>query len=206
MRLFIALDIDEHIRSRIGRFLDGVSGFAPEARWVQLESLHITLKFIGEKAEEIVTRLQGELNAIRVPSFTVSFSGFGFFPTPKAPRVFWIGTQAGAALQQLASAIDEKTARLGIPKEERAFSPHLTLARKSGASGAPRRQDGDWPNRVFERLQQRLAALPKPEFGTMTAHEFFLYQSQLSRSGSRYTKLHSFAFASNAAAGGPENL
>jgi 2'-5' RNA ligase len=88
--------------------------------------------------------------------------------------------------------VDEVTAQLGIPKENRAFSPHLTLARKSGGSGSPRKQKDDRPNRAFQRLQEKLATMPSPEFGTMTAREFFLYQSQLSRNGSRYTKLHSF--------------
>ena len=61
MRLFIALDIDDEIRERIGRFLEGVSGFSPEAHWVRLESMHITLKFIGEKPAEIVSSLQEKL-------------------------------------------------------------------------------------------------------------------------------------------------
>jgi 2'-5' RNA ligase len=51
----------------------------------------------------------------------------------------------------------------------------------------------DVPNRSFQRLQEKLSAMPAPEFGTMTAREFFLYQSQLSRGGSRYTKLSAFA-------------
>ena len=51
MRLFVALDIDDSIRGRIARFLDGVRGFAPDARWVRPESLHVTLKFIGEKPD-----------------------------------------------------------------------------------------------------------------------------------------------------------
>jgi 2'-5' RNA ligase len=189
VRLFIALDIDDAIRQRIGRFLEGVSGFAPDARWVRLESVHITLKFIGEQPPEMVPALQEKLTGIRTPPFTLTFSGFGFFPTPKSPRVFWIGIQAGPELQELATAIDDATAQLGIPKEERAFSPHLTLARKSGGSGSPRRQTDDGPNRAFQRLQEKLATMPAPEFGTMTAREFFLYQSQLSRTGSRYTKL-----------------
>ena len=206
MRLFIALDIDDEIRGRFGRFLDGVSGFAPDARWARLESLHITLKFIGERPEEMVSSLEEALSDVREPPFAVTFSGFGFFPTAKSPRVFWIGIQADPGLQRLAAAIDEKTAALGIPKEERAFSPHLTLARKSGGSGPPRRQDSDRPNKVFQRLQEKLSALGKPEFGTMTAREFFLYQSQLSRNGSRYTKLHRFSLSGDVAvAGGPQN-
>jgi RNA 2',3'-cyclic 3'-phosphodiesterase len=193
VRLFIALDIDDAIRKRIELFLEGVRGFAPEARWVRPESLHITLKFIGEKPPEAVDSLKEALGGIRVPPFAVAPRGFGFFPTPKSPRVFWVGIQAGPELQWLAAGVDEITARSGVPKEEHAFSPHLTLARKSGGSGTPRSQRGDGPNRVFQRLQERLAAMPTPEFGTMTAHEFFLYRSQLSRNGSRYTKLQRFA-------------
>src|SRR5215468_8562776 len=132
MRLFIALDIADDIRQRIGRFLAGVSGFSPEARWVRLESLHITLKFIGEKPPELVSSLQDRLSNVSVPSFAVTFSGTGFFPTPKSARVFWIGIQAPPELQKLAAAIDDATSQFGIPKEERTFSPHLTLARKSG--------------------------------------------------------------------------
>jgi 2'-5' RNA ligase len=192
MRLFIALDIDDEIRQRIERFLEGVSGFAPEARWVRLESLHITLKFIGERPSETVSSLLEPLNKVSVPPFSLTFSGTGFFPTPKSPRVFWIGIQAAPDLQTLAAAIDDATALLGIPKEDRAFSPHLTLARKSGASGSPRSHKDDRPNQVFQRLQQKLAIMAQPEFGTMTAREFFLFQSQLSRTGSRYTKLHNF--------------
>ncbi|HST13147.1 MAG TPA: RNA 2',3'-cyclic phosphodiesterase [Terriglobales bacterium] len=192
MRLFIALDISDEIRQRIGRFVEGVSGFASEARWGQLESIHITLKFIGEQPSESIPTLQHQLGEVHVPPFPLTFSGFGFFPTPKSARVFWIGIQAGPELQQLASKIDGATAQIGIPKEDRVFSPHLTLARKSGGSGAPRRQKDDGPNRAFQRLQEKLATMPSPEFGTMTAREFFLYQSQLSRAGSRYTKLHGF--------------
>lgn len=192
MRLFIALDIDDQIRQRIGRFLEGVSGFSPDARWVRLESLHVTLKFIGEKPPDIIPSLQKALNNVSLPPFDLTFSGMGFFPTPKSPRVFWIGIQAPPELQKLAAAIDNTTAQFDISKEDRPFRPHLTLARKSGGSGSPRKQKDDRPTRVFQRLQEKLATMPAPEFGTMTAREYFLYQSQLSRNGSRYTKLHSF--------------
>jgi RNA 2',3'-cyclic 3'-phosphodiesterase len=201
VRLFIALDIDDAIRQRIGRFVEGVHGFAPEARWIRLESMHVTLKFIGEKPPEFVTSLKEALICIRVPPSTIAFRDFGFFPTAKSPRVFWAGIQAGAELEKLAAAVDAATAGLGVPKEEHPLSPHLTLARKSGASGAPLRQQGDAPNKAFQRLQEKLASMPAPEFGTMTAREFFLYQSQLSRNGSRYTKLERFALGEDAPAG-----
>ncbi len=173
--------------------MDGLRGFAPEVRWVRTESLHITLKFIGERPSEFVADLKPALAGIRAAPIALTFQGFGFFPTQRSPRVFWAGIQSGTELQTLAAAVDDATHRLGVEREEHAFSPHLTLARKSGASGTPRKQKDDGPHKAFARLQEKLAAMPTPEFGTMTAREFFLYQSQLSRNGSRYTKLEHFA-------------
>jgi RNA 2',3'-cyclic 3'-phosphodiesterase len=192
MRLFIALDIDDAIRERIARFTEGVRGFAPDARWVKPESLHVTLKFIGEQPEAIVERIKGMLGTIQAGTTEILFHGYGFFPTAKSARVFWVGMEADPELASLAAAVDEKMASLGIAKEERAFSPHLTLARGGGGSGSPRWRKGDGPNRTFQILQGKLSALPAPEFGRMTAREFYLYQSQLSPKGSKYTKLARF--------------
>jgi RNA 2',3'-cyclic 3'-phosphodiesterase len=197
MRLFVALDIDDAIRERIARFAEGVSGFAPESgtnnvRWVKPESLHVTLKFIGEQPEPALEQIKRALETIRASTVEIHFCGYGFFPTVKSARVFWIGMKADPQLAALAANVDEKMATLGIAKENRAFSPHLTLAR-GGGSGSPRWRKGDGPNRVYQHLQEKLAALPAPEFGTMTAREFFLYQSQLSPKGSKYSKLARFA-------------
>jgi RNA 2',3'-cyclic 3'-phosphodiesterase len=193
MRIFVALDIDDAIRERIRRFVDGVSGFAPDSRWVRPESLHVTLKFVGEQPAEGADQIKQALAGVQSEAVNLSVRGFGFFPSAKAPRVFWIGIESGPQLAALAAAVDDATGKLGIPKEDHAYSPHLTLARGGGGSGTPRREKGDSPNRRFQRLQEKLAAMPAPEFGTMTAREFFLYQSQLGRGGSRYTKLQSFA-------------
>lgn len=193
MRLFIALDIDESIRERIERFLEGIRGFAPDARWVRPEALHVTLKFIGEKPDDEVSKIHQVLSTIEAGAFEISFRGYGFFPTPKSARVFWIGLNASDQLPQLANTIDDAVASIGISRETHAYSPHLTLARGSGGSGAPRKQKGDRANRSFQRLQEKLAALSTPEFGSTTTREFFLYQSKLGPAGSRYTKIAGFA-------------
>jgi 2'-5' RNA ligase len=193
MRVFIALDIEDAIRDRISRFMDGVREFAPDARWVRPESLHVTLKFVGEKSAEAVEQVKEALAAVKGQPVEMGFRGHGFFPTAKSARVFWVGIESGPALASLANAVDDVTAGLGIPKEERAFNAHLTLARGGGGSGSPRRQNGGRPSKNFQRLQEKLSALSASDFGTMTAHEFFLYQSQLSRGGSRYTKIARFA-------------
>jgi len=192
MRTFVALDLDPEIREKISNFMNNVRGKAPDVRWVNEESLHVTLKFIGEKPEPDVKRIEAALGLIKAEQFQLTFKGTGFFPTPKAARVFWIGLEAERGLACLAKAVEDSLLKLGIPKEARAFSPHLTLARARDGSGAPGWRKGDKPNRQFGALQAFLEQQPPSEFGTMTAREFFLYQSQLSSKGARYTKIARF--------------
>jgi 2'-5' RNA ligase len=192
MRVFVGIDLDDEIRTKIARLLAGVCGFAPDARWVSPESLHVTLKFIGEQKPEQVAAITERLQLVKGKSAEIRFAGHGFFPTAKAPRVFWIGIQAGPELAELASSIDSALAELPIRREERPFNPHLTLARGGGGSGSPQWRKGDGPNSAFAELQKRLAAMSELDFGTMTAHEFFIYQSQLSPGGSKYTKMQRF--------------
>ncbi len=193
MRLFVALDIEQQVRTCIHCFIEEIRGLAPDARWVSPESLHLTLKFIGEQPDATVSNIENALRAVSAPSFQVAFRGSGFFPTEKSARVFWIGIDAEPALAQLAALVEKALVPLGIPPEKRAFSPHLTLARAGDRSGAPGRQRGDRPNRRFSALQAKLSTLPASEFGTMNAAEFFLYRSQLSSRGAQYTKIAQFA-------------
>jgi len=194
MRIFIGIDLDPEVRGRIARFLEGVQGFAPEARWVRPESLHITLKFIGEQPPERVEAISERLRRVEGSELEIRSGGYGFFPTAKAPRVFWIGIQAGPQLAELAERIDMAVAELGISREDRPYSPHLTLARAGAGrrSGSPKWHKDDGPNTAFAVLEKRLAAMGELDFGKMTAHEFILYQSQLSPGGSKYTKLQRF--------------
>jgi len=192
MRTFVALDLDEAIRERLQKLVQQIRTTAPDARWISSESLHVTLKFIGEQPDAVIPRIENLLRSIQAKPFQVTFTGTGFFPTPRAARVFWVGIEGADALTGLAKNIDESLAKIGIPKEDRAFSPHLTLARTRGGSGAPGQRKDDKSNRQFARLQEFLATNPAAEFGTMTAREFFLYRSQLSSKGSQYTKIARF--------------
>jgi 2'-5' RNA ligase len=194
MRIFIGIDLDPEVRTRIERFVEGVEGFAPEVRWVRPESLHITLKFIGEQPPEQVEAVTERLRQVESTAFEIRAGGYGFFPTAKAPRVFWIGIHAAPQLAELAESIDSAVAEVGVPREDRPYSPHLTLARAGRGSGSPRWRKGDGPNAIFAVLEKRLAAMSGLDFGTMTANEFILYQSQLSPGGSKYTKLQRFPF------------
>ena len=194
MRIFIGIDLNPEVRARIERFLEGVQGFAPDAKWVRPESLHVTLKFIGEQPQQQVEAITERLRRVEGNAFEIRLAGYGFFPTARAPRVFWIGIEAGPQLAELAECIDVAVAELGIPREDRPYSPHLTLARAGAvrSSGSPKWRKGDGPNAMFAVLEKRLAAMGELAFGKMTAHEFILYQSQLSPKGSKYTKLQRF--------------
>jgi len=194
MRIFVGIDLDPEVRARIARFVEGMQGFAPDARWMPPQSLHITLKFIGEQKPEQVEAIIERLRRVEGGAFEIRSAGYGFFPTATAPRVFWIGIHAGPQLAELAGSIDVAVAELGVPREERPYSPHLTLARagRGNSSGSPKRLKGDGPNDTFAALQKRLAVMSELDFGTMTACEFILYQSQLSPGGSKYTNLQPF--------------
>ena|SRR2546423_311859 len=198
MRLFVALDIEDEIRNRFARFLEGVREFAPDARWVRAESLHVTLKFIGEQPSQRAEDIKKTLAGIQSPASQIIFRGFAFFPTQRSARVFWAGVEADSNLASLAGQVEQRLIDLGLPAEDHAFNPHLTLARGSQerrSSGAPKHLSGDRANRNFQRLQDKLAAMPVPEFGTMTARELFLYESKLSPAGPRYTRLERFALS-----------
>src|SRR6266852_3063736 len=149
MRIFIGIDLDTEVRSRIERFLEGVEGFAPDARWARPESLHITLKFIGEQTPQKVEDVTQRLGQIEGSAFEIHCTGYGFFPTAKAPRVFWGGIESGSQLAELAGKIEAAVAALGIPREDRPYSPHLTLARASGRSCSPKWCKGDGPSTTF---------------------------------------------------------
>src|SRR5882724_13636414 len=112
MRLFVALDLDEEIRRRIALYLQGLSGFAPGARWAAAESLHVTLKFIGEQPEEQIPALKKALASVQGKPISLALRGYGFFPTARAPLVFWLGLQASEDLPNFATQADTPLATL----------------------------------------------------------------------------------------------
>jgi 2'-5' RNA ligase len=180
MRIFIALDIPPEIRARMSEYMERARRLASAARFARLEGLHVTLKFVGHVSDARVEQIKTALRSVKATPFAVKFENIGFFPNAKAARVFWIGVDGGEVLPSLASAVDAALEKLGIAREEKAYHPHLTLAR---AASHPLRE-----------LQPLLQETP-PAFGTMTAQEFFLYQSQLQKGGARYTKLERFGLS-----------
>lgn len=180
MRLFVALDLEPSILSSLQELMNQLKSTGADVRWVRPEAMHLTLKFIGEVAEEMRPRIEAALQ--QVPSAEparLNFRGLGYFPNPRQPHVFWVGVEASANLAPLAAEIEAALEPLGIRREMRDYKPHLTLGRFKGPKG-------------LSRLQEKIRSLPTTEFGEQQAQAFFLYQSRLSPKRAQYTKLAEF--------------
>jgi 2'-5' RNA ligase len=180
MRAFIAIDLHESIRAALRRKQASFRSVSPEARWTNPEGIHLTLKFLGEISEAKVREVSAALKSLdRFERFTVAVKGFGFFPGAQRPRVFWAGVEAPANLIQLAEQVDEAMQRIGFAREERAFRPHLTVARFKVPQPQP-------------ALQALLAQEGEQELGNFVVSEFFLFESKLSPRGAEYRKVEQF--------------
>ncbi len=183
MRLFVALDIPESVRASLAGLVANLRAACRDARWTRIEGLHITLKFIGETPAEKTAEIQAALESIPSrPPIPMNFRGIGFFPSERRPRVLWAGIEANSELAALGAAVEAALVPVGIPREERAFSPHLTLARFDEPRG-------------LNALHAAIEKAGTLEFGGTIAEEFYLYQSVLKRGGAEYTRLATFSFA-----------
>jgi 2'-5' RNA ligase len=181
MRLFIALDLPGEVVRNLESFVARLKPYA-RIHWSPPANLHVTTKFIGELAENRLPELQAALSGMpERPPIEVTVAKVGFFPNARSPRVFWCGIEA-PGLEALAADTDAATSSVGVAREERPYSPHLTLARiKERVDLGP--------------LQSAISAAPSLHFGRFTARSFFLYRSQLRPTGSVYTKLAEFPFS-----------
>jgi len=138
---------------------------------------------MGEVPETKLAAIRSALAGVRSDQpTTVDFRGLGFFPNEKRPRVFWAGIEASPNLKTLAAEIDRAAEKLGIPREQRPFAPHLTLARF---------QPPELPEKLRSAIQENAAR----EFGSFRTNQYLLIESKLKPSGAGYTTLESFPFA-----------
>ncbi|HUK31666.1 MAG TPA: RNA 2',3'-cyclic phosphodiesterase [Candidatus Acidoferrum sp.] len=186
MRLFVALDLSDSVRTAISNFCEKLRRAYPAARWVRTEGIHVTLKFIGEVKEDRVAPIQAALGKVFTQApVEMNFHGTGFFPNERRPRVFWIGIHATPNLAQIASDIESRLEPLGIAREDREFRPHLTLARFNETGG-------------IDKLLAALRESTSQKFGAVKTSEMYLYQSKLGRGGAQYIRLATFHFSPEA--------
>lgn len=132
MRTFIAIDLPAEIKSALGRTQAKLKESGADVKWVKPENIHLTLKFLGERDEKKVQAIASLLeDALKdKKSIQASISSFGGFPKIESPRVIWAGIEKGdIEIKQIAAVLEEAIAKAGIPKEDRAFSSHITIGR-----------------------------------------------------------------------------
>ncbi len=179
IRAFIAVDLSEKIRLGIERFVQTLRNPNDGIKWVESGNLHLTLKFLGDIPVADVPAISKAMTdaAASVEPFDLEWFGLGAFPNPNFPKIVWIGCRAGSeSIIRLATEVEDKIVQLGYPKENRAFSPHLTLGRI--------KQTGHSFAETIEAEKNR-------SFGTGPVSEIVLYSSDLTSQGPIYTKLAS---------------
>lgn len=177
IRAFIAVTLAPAVGEEIAKIQAVLKDAQGDIRWTRIEGMHLTLKFLGDitqaQVEPILTALRATLS--NQPSFPVQANGLGAFPHLKRPKVLWAGLR-GEGLVALQEKVESALVTLDFPREERGFTPHLTLGRVRSLRG--------W--------EQVLAVVRKHEqiqFGKSVVDHITLYQSTLRPDGAVYSPL-----------------
>jgi 2'-5' RNA ligase len=190
LRCFIAIDLSPEVRRQLTSLTDRLRSLPGQVsmRWVQPDSIHLTLEFLGDLPPVRVPDVAAMLDQVcpaQVP-FRLRVGGLGCFPDARRPRVLWVGLEEPTgSLTRLQAAIRKACADLGLDVDGRAFSPHLTLGRVRREAGL---QAADFAREVLVGQDARAG-------GEMAAETVHLYRSDLRPAGAVYTRLHSASLA-----------
>jgi len=181
LRTFIAIDIPGNILSEIRELQEGIKDYGFKIRWVRPESIHLTLKFLGDikavKINEIAEAISKTV--VRYTPISLQAKGVGVFPGIKRPQVLWVGlTGQLEPLVSLQKTLDENLETIGFPMEKRPFKGHLTMGRMKAKIDVKKFGDVLMTFRSFESE-------------AFTADKIILYKSELKPSGAVYTELAS---------------
>jgi 2'-5' RNA ligase len=142
-RLFVAVPLTDDATAAVAAVVDSIRAGEPEGRgvrWVRLEGLHLTLRFLGPTPDDRVADLAAAVESVArdAEPFTITIRGAGSFPPTGRPRTIWLDIRDGVeSLEGLASRLDDRLAGLGWDRDRRPFRAHLTLARADGVRAGP---------------------------------------------------------------------
>jgi RNA 2',3'-cyclic 3'-phosphodiesterase len=177
VRCFVALDLPTAVRQQLYEAAAPLRRLG-DVRWVSPEHLHVTLKFLGESDDRVIAGMRQALEALVLPPLQLALFGLGSFPKRGAPRVVWAGLSGEVErVRMLAGQLEDAAADLGVARESRPFSPHVTL----GRARSPRQ------SLMLERaIASASSTVDSAPFQGVAVT---LYQSELSRFGANYTSL-----------------
>lgn len=176
----MAVNLPADVREAVWGAAEPARRGSPPVRWVGPDGIHVTLKFLGEVADERLEELTAALEraAAGIRPLALELAGGGVFPGPTRPRVFWAGLAADPQLELLQHAVEREFGPLGFPPEARAFRPHVTLGRAE-RDASP----GD-----LRKAVERLAAVHFS--GAAVVETVDLMRSTLSPRGAKYEAVH----------------
>ena len=189
LRSFIAIEIPTEIQQAIMRETAGLRQALkrPLVRWVAMENIHLTLKFLGDVSPSNLENLAGylttELN--KYSAFTITVGGIGAFPNQRRPRVIWIGLQAPNVLASIFQNIESVAAQFGFAPETHPISPHLTIGRVNQHASAVEIQ------KICAGLEHVKVGL----LGNTIVNGIHIFRSDLQPTGAVYTNLHTIPFS-----------
>lgn len=169
IRLFVGIPMPADIRMRLSSVASGLPG----ARWTREESYHLTLRYIGKVDQGTADDIDAVLGHISVEHFDIALSGIGYFGKAKSARAVWAGVERNDTLIRLQHKIETALQHMGLPAEERKYTPHVTLARLRGTPA--------------HRLEAYVADHGAFAAGPFQVNGFTLFSSFLSSSGAIYT-------------------
>jgi len=183
IRVFIAIELGDEMQRALAEAQAILRQSLPFStiRWTQAEGIHLTLKFLGDVAPSRLGAIKTALATIgsKHTLFNLTATGLGVFPNPARPAVLWVGLEGQVTqLVRLRDDVEQVIAPLGFPTEQRAFHPHLTLARIKEPSQAE-----------VTRLQDLIRRDPLGLVGELGVAELSIMQSELAPGGARYTRL-----------------
>lgn len=132
MRTFIAIELPQEIKAALGRLQEELKSSGSDVKWVEPQNIHLTLKFLGEIEDKKLQRIikAMEETAAENTGFQINISSLGGFPKMDFLRVIWVGIDKGEKeTVKIAEGLQERIAKIGIPKEARPFSSHITIGR-----------------------------------------------------------------------------
>ncbi|MFN3479373.1 MAG: RNA 2',3'-cyclic phosphodiesterase [Thermodesulfovibrionales bacterium] len=186
IRSFISINLNETLKNEINNLLTDLKKHNFDVKWVPVENLHVTLKFLGHIQMELVAKVKERLYNIvsNFKPFRLRFNGLGFFPDKKRPRVVWIDISDSDVLKYLQEMIEERLAEIGFAREEKGFSPHLTIGRIRSL-------------RDREKLVGIVETIKDREFGIIDVDRVFLMKSDLRPGGAQYSVIAEFLMKSD---------
>ena len=179
IRTFVAVLLDEELRRRISDVQQRAMKLAPTVKWVSPVNFHATLKFLGDVRLDKLSVVQEAMDEVagKLPAFDISIRGMGVFPTPRRPRVIWVGVEEGREqLVALAKAVEDRLVRAGFEKDDKPFRSHITIGRV---------REG----RPVEGLTEGLGEIDASDLGTQRIASIHVMESVLQPGGPSYSPL-----------------